>query len=255
MTTWNTRTLKEWLLEHFAINISGEMLRRALKRLGWSFKKARKILAKASTEKRNEYLEETLIPYLKECEEGRRTLIFVDEAHVHQDCDLGYGWAPSSERLYAPTISPGLYSKKTFYGFYVLNNHQVHIWPAERANKEITNEMLERLNQDELGPKPTVIWDGAPAHRAILVREKAEELGLEIVRLPGYSPDLMPVEHLWKWLREEVTYNDCPLTLDELLERVEDFEAKLQDQPQAVARCLHIRTQLNSTEEELRFSK
>lgn len=65
----------------------------------------------------------------------------------------------------------------------------------------------------------------------------------------------MPVEHLWKWLREEVTYNDCPLTLDELIERVEDFEAKLQGQPEAVARCLHIRTQLNSTEEELRFSK
>jgi transposase len=30
-----------------------------------------------------------------------------------------------------------------------------------------------------------------------------------IVRLPGYSPDFMPVEALWHWLRQSVTYNHC----------------------------------------------
>ena len=60
--------------------------------------------------------------------------------------------------------------------------------------------------------------------------------------LPAYSPDLMPVEHLWKWLRHEVTYNDCPLSLDELVERVAAFEARLQAEPEAVARRLPVRT-------------
>jgi hypothetical protein len=27
--------------------------------------------------------------------------------------------------------------------------------------------------------------------------------------LPGDSPDLMPVEALWRWLREDVTYHHC----------------------------------------------
>jgi hypothetical protein len=31
-------------------------------------------------------------------------------------------------------------------------------------------------------------------------------LQIELVPLPGYSPDFMPVEALWRWLREDVTY-------------------------------------------------
>ena len=241
--------------EEFGIVKSIQMLRRALHLLGWSFKKARKILAKASTEKRRQYLEETLLPLLNESANGQRTLIFVDEAHVHQDADLGYGWAPIEQRLYAPTISPGLFSKKTFYGFYILEKAQVHIWPADRANGETTIDMLKKLNAVDPGPKPTLIWDGAPAHRSLKAREKAEELGFEIVRLPGYSPDLMPVEELWKWLREEVTYNDCPLSLEQLVERVEVFEKRICEQPALVAQRLHVRTRLKSEEEKLRFSE
>jgi len=30
---------------------------------------------------------------------------------------------------------------------------------------------------------------------------------MEIVQLPAYSPDFMPVEALWQWLRAEVTKN------------------------------------------------
>ena len=255
MKRWTIRTLRDWLHEEFGIVKSVQMLRRALHRLGWSFKKARKILAKASTEKRKKYLEETLLPLLSESAEGKRTLIFVDEAHVHQDADLGYGWAPIEQRLYAPTISPGLFSKKTFYGFYLLEKTQVHIWHADRANGETTINMLEKLSAIEPGPKPTLIWDGAPAHRSLKAREKAEELGFEIVRLPGYSPDLMPVEELWKWLREEVTYNDCPISLEQLVERVEAFEKRICEQPELIAQRLQVRTCLKSEEEELRFSE
>jgi transposase len=37
--------------------------------------------------------------------------------------------------------------------------------------------------------------------------------------LPGYSPDLMPVEALWRWLREEVTYHHCHASTEDLIRR------------------------------------
>ena len=65
-----------------------------------------------------------------------------------------------------------------------------------------------------------VLWDGAPYHRAGAVREMAAGLRIELMPLPGYSPDLMPVEALWRWLREDVTYHHCHASLDDLTCRV-----------------------------------
>ncbi|NJO15562.1 MAG: hypothetical protein HC877_07395 [Thioploca sp.] len=31
-----------------------------------------------------------------------------------------------------------------------------------------------------------------------------QPLEIQIQRLPSYSPDFMPVKHLWPWLREEM---------------------------------------------------
>lgn len=40
-----------------------------------------------------------------------------------------------------------------------------------------------------------------------MVYAYAEKLGIEIIQLPGYSPDLMPVEELWSWFRQIGTCN------------------------------------------------
>jgi transposase len=52
-------------------------------------------------------------------------------------------------------------------------------------------------------------------------------LDITIVRLPAYSPDFMPVEALWRWLRESVTYNHCHDTAAELIERVAAFVTEI----------------------------
>jgi transposase len=45
-----------------------------------------------------------------------------------------------------------------------------------------------------------LLWDGAPAHRAAL----KVPAGIELVRLPAYTPELNPSERLWSPLRETV---------------------------------------------------
>ena len=43
-----------------------------------------------------------------------------------------------------------------------------------------------------------LIWDGAPWHQTKRVQAVALELGFTVITLPGYSPDLNPIEGLWK---------------------------------------------------------
>lgn len=99
-----------------------------------------------------------------------------------------------------------------------------------------------------------VIWDGAPYHRARLVKTEAQALDIALEPLPAYSPDFMPVEHLWQWLREDVTYHACYETKEHLIHQVELFVQQLNHQPIAVSDRLWVTTRLKSEEEKLRVS-
>src|SRR4051812_25413342 len=73
--------------------------------------------------------------------------------------------------------------------------------------------------------------------------------------LPGYSPDLMPVEALWPWLREDVTDHHCQASAEDLTRRVADFEGRLNRDPFVIADRLGVKDILDPEEEKLRFSK
>jgi transposase len=69
-----------------------------------------------------------------------------------------------------------------------------------------------RLLLRKIRGKLLVIWDGAPIHRGqpvkdFLTRGAAKRLHLE--QLPGYAPDLNPVEGLWNYLKRVELGNVC----------------------------------------------
>jgi transposase len=56
-------------------------------------------------------------------------------------------------------------------------------------------------------------------------KEAAKVLDIHLEPLPAYSPDFMPVEHLWQWLREDVTYHTCDERKAELIDNLKWFES------------------------------
>jgi transposase len=130
----------------------------------------------------------------------------------------------------------------------------VRLWPYPRANGDHTIDGLRRLRAAFPDAALIVLWDGAPDHRAKTVREAASALNIRLMPLPGYSPDLMPVEALWRWLREDVTYHHCHASANDLTQRVADFEARLNGDPLVVADRLWVKDHLDPDEEKLRFS-
>ena len=248
---WTLKRLVRWVKATFAIDCSRETLRKLLKDLGCSWKKARKLLNKANPEQRAAFLK-TLEGLLDDGLHERCLVVYLDEAHVHLDTDEGYGWSICGERFWVSS-SPGL-AKVSFYGLYLDNLGQVRIWPFERANQETTVEVLQRLRVEFPDVPLKLVWDGADYHRAQLVRAAARTLDIGLVRLPAYSPDFMPVEHLWHWLREDVTYHTCYDQKADLIAQVNRFQARINADPIALADRLWVKSHLDPKEEKLRVS-
>ena len=74
----------------------------------------------------------------------------------------------------------------------------------ERFRKEPVAETIAAWQADGVG---ALVWDSAPSHRAALVRG----VGLPLVALPPYAPELNPAERVFEELRraaEGVVYAD-----------------------------------------------
>jgi len=130
----------------------------------------------------------------------------------------------------------------------------VEIFPYVKADQFNTIDVLKHLRTKFPDQDITLIWDGAPYHRAQAVKEALKVLQINLEPLPSYSPDFMPVEHLWQWLREDVTYHTCYSSPTELIERVHSFEQDINSTPFEICDRLWVKNHLDPDEEKLRVS-
>jgi len=130
--------------ERFGWTRCRETIRAALHRLGLSWKKAKKLLGRANPERRQAFVER-IQDILAGAQHDRHLLVYLDEAHIHQDTDLGYGWSERGQRFWVASPSPRLSDKLSFYGLYLYNEGEVRLWPYACANGEYTVDVLRRL--------------------------------------------------------------------------------------------------------------
>ncbi len=73
------------------------------------------------------------------------------------------------------------------------------------------------------GQKATLLWDGLPAHRSLAMAAwlRRQRSWLVVERLPGYAPELNPVEALWSNLKGVELANLAGDTLKEVTAAVE----------------------------------
>jgi transposase len=85
-------------------------------------------------------------------------------------------------------------------------------------NGDALVEFLSELKGHLEGRKITLVWDNLPAHRSKVVKEwaLAQRDWLVIERLPGYAPDLNPIEMLWGGAKGQELANLCASSIDEV---------------------------------------
>ena len=78
---------------------------------------------------------------------------------------------------------------------------------------------LGQLRRALGGQKATPLWDGLPAHRSKVMHTwlRQQRSWLVVEPLPGYAPDLNPVEGLWSSLKGVELANLAGERLDEVI--------------------------------------
>jgi transposase len=66
---------------------------------------------------------------------------------------------------------------------------------------------LKQVFLEYYGKQIVIILDNASYQRCKLVRRYARVLGIELLFLPSYSPNLNLIERFWKYVKKEVLYS------------------------------------------------
>ena len=92
-------------------------------------------------------------------------------------------------------------------------------------------EVLGELRRFLAGEKATLVWDGLPAHRSRAMRAwlNRQRSWLVVEPLPGYAPDLNPVEALWSNLKGVELVNLAGDTLQEVIAAAERGIQRIRD--------------------------
>ncbi|MDX1418279.1 MAG: IS630 family transposase [Candidatus Promineifilaceae bacterium] len=252
---WTLKKLVAWIQSKCTRSVSKNTIRTLLRQSGFSWKKCKKLLAKAKPEQRRQYIEQLSEMFLKMCA-GQAILVYIDEAHFHQDLDLGYSWSMKGVPQWVKSTSPGLNAKVNFYGAYDFARGQCFLWQIEHFHSDHTIAFFQELAKwlDVKGQTIYIILDGAPWHRSNRVAAAAKELGFTLIRLPAYSPDLNPIEGLWKWMREEITQLHCHPTLQALAEACHEFIHRINLEPNLLLKRLWPKFDLDPDFEKLLVS-
>jgi transposase len=135
---WTVKKLGHWVSSKLGKKVSRNTLRTLLKSAGLSWKQCKKIFGKGNPEKRKAYVEQFQVLYERMCR-GELRIIYIDEAHFHQDMDLGYTWSPIGDPTWRKSICPSLSSRLNWYGAYDFTEGRCLLWHNEACNNQHTS--------------------------------------------------------------------------------------------------------------------
>jgi len=96
------------------------------------------------------------------------------------------------------------YVKSKVVGFYSINGESVVDFPERNRSEDFT-AFLRKIREANPEKRIVVILDNFRTHHAKKVREEAEKLNIALVYLPPYSPDLNPIENVWKSVKRVIS--------------------------------------------------
>jgi transposase len=248
--SWHWKVVRRFVSERFGLTLERSACQRYLHRLGFVVKRPQKRLLKADEAKRTAFVE-AYARLRTEAQVSGTKHFFVDEAHFYADVDPHGMWVLKGIPALVDSTSPRYGETASYYSAVCLETGEVEAMPLEgNSSAETSVTFLQQVRAHHTGPL-VIYWDNAPAHGGDPLRAylRTPDLHLRLVRLPAYSPDFNADEHIWAWVREEVTANTCFGTAAKVRAAVDPFFAGLAVRKDEVSR--RCRTELQSRTEAL----
>jgi transposase len=156
--------------------------------------------AKGDHDEQAEFLDDELLPRLEQAKRGKRTVLFVDAAHFVFGPYLGYLWC--LVRLFVPGPS-GRKRYNVLAALDAITHQVIRVSNHAYINAESVCSLLREVAAAGLKGPITLVLDNARYQKCAVVKTLAASLGIELLYLPSYSPNLNLIERLWKFVKKE----------------------------------------------------
>ncbi len=150
-----------------------------------------------------EFLNTQLQPRLEAARAGRGHVFFVDAANFVFGTFLCCLW--SFARWHVRAAS-GRQRFNVLGAWDAVTRTLTAVTNTTVVNTETMCELLRRLAARGLSGPVTVVLDNARYQRNRVVQALAETLGITLLYLPSYSPNLNLIERLWRFIKRHALY-------------------------------------------------
>lgn len=113
------------------------------------------------------------------------------------------GWLWCATRLFVRAAS-GRQRYSVLGAFNAITHELISVTNDTYVTATTVCELLHKIAARGLGIPVTLVLDNARYQRCQLVVDLARALGIELLFLPSYSPNLNLIERLWKFVKKSV---------------------------------------------------
>lgn len=204
----------------FGVSYTVSGMTKWLKQHKFSYKHPKAVPAKADPGKQEEFVGEYL--ELVDKTAGEEPILFMDSAHPTMATKVACGWIKKGvDKPIAQTASR---TRVNVMGAVELTEMKVTSCCPDYVNTDTTISFFRQLKTVySNAPKIHIILDQSGYHKSKLVQEAAIEMNIELHYLPPYSPNLNPIERLWKVMNEQVRNNVFFSSAKEFREAISHF--------------------------------
>jgi transposase len=154
-------------------------------------------------------------------------LLFFDEAFFRRETTVSRSWYQKGSAPEVPCEPT--HDKVGVYGAVNPQSGQMYSLMFEEFNKEVFEVYLNWLVEERKGKRKAVlVLDQASPHKARNIKNFTinHSEKIELLYLPAYSPDLNPIEMVWKDIRSVKTHNRYFSCWEELDQEIADYLKK-----------------------------